>query len=57
MSDLATVLGYVDARIVDAACRRVHVGREAVASDGTVSDPATRAALVAVLTTLTDRVG
>jgi NAD(P)H-dependent FMN reductase len=57
VANLATVLGYVDARVVDTACRRVHVGRDTVAGDGTVSDPATRDALLDVLLTLADAAG
>lgn len=33
---LASVLGYVDADIVEAACRRIPVDREAIGPDGTV---------------------
>ncbi|HEX8007456.1 MAG TPA: NADPH-dependent FMN reductase [Trebonia sp.] len=36
---LATVLGYVGASIVEAACRRIPVDRATVGPDGTVSDP------------------
>ena len=35
---LLTVLGYVGADIVEAACRRVPVSRASVAADGTVAD-------------------
>lgn len=40
---LLTVLGYVGADIVEAACRRVPVGRASLAADGTVADPRLRA--------------
>ena len=36
---LASVLGYVGAFIVEAACRRIPVDRAAVSQDGTISDP------------------
>ncbi|HEY0937787.1 MAG TPA: NADPH-dependent FMN reductase, partial [Trebonia sp.] len=36
---LASVLGYVGAEIVPAACRDIPVGRSAVGPDGAVSDP------------------
>ena len=40
---LRTVLGYVGADIVDAACRRVPVDRASVGPDGTVTAPGFRA--------------
>jgi NAD(P)H-dependent FMN reductase len=46
---LATVLGYVQADIVAAACRPVPVAREAVGPDGLVADPATRAQLAGAM--------
>ena len=46
---LATVLGYVQARVVEDACRHVPVAREAVGADGLVADEATRGAIVAAL--------
>jgi chromate reductase len=42
---LATVLGYVQASIVEAACRHVPVPRESVGEDGLIHDDATRAAI------------
>ena len=48
-AELATVLGYVGAAVVPAACRRVSVGHGSVSSDGTVHDPGFRAALTEVL--------
>jgi chromate reductase len=39
---LATVLGYVGARILDASGLRVPVARDAVGSDGLISDDAVR---------------
>jgi chromate reductase len=44
---LLTVLGYVGADIVDAACRRVPVDRASVGPDGTVTDPGFRAVATA----------
>jgi chromate reductase, NAD(P)H dehydrogenase (quinone) len=46
---LATVLGYVQARVIDAACGHVPIGRQLVGPDGQVSDPATRAAVTAAV--------
>ena len=40
---LLTVLGYVGADIIEAACLRGPVDRASVAADGTVADPAFRA--------------
>jgi len=47
--ELATVLGYVGARVVDAACRRIPLTRGEVGEDGLIADPAVRAELAAVL--------
>jgi chromate reductase, NAD(P)H dehydrogenase (quinone) len=49
---LAMVLGYVGAVAVDAACIQLPVPRDAVQADGTIADPATRAALAEVLAAL-----
>jgi len=49
---LLTVLGYVGARIVADACRRLPVSREWVGADGTITDPAFRAAMTEVATSL-----
>jgi NAD(P)H-dependent FMN reductase len=51
-ASLAIVLGYVDVRVIEAACRRVPVRRDALADDGTVDDPEVRATLADVLRTL-----
>jgi NAD(P)H-dependent FMN reductase len=40
---LATVLGYVGASVVEPACARLPVGREALGPDGLVADPSLRA--------------
>jgi chromate reductase, NAD(P)H dehydrogenase (quinone) len=49
---LATVLGYVQALVVDDACRSVPVARESVGADGRIADEATRAALGDVMAVL-----
>jgi NAD(P)H-dependent FMN reductase len=49
---LLTVLGYVGAEIVAAACRRVPVDRGSVTADGTVADPAFRAEVSGAWTAL-----
>ena len=49
---LATVLGYVQARLVDEACRHVPVLPDQVGPDGYVDDDQTCAALRDVLTVL-----
>ena len=36
---LATVLGYLGAAILEAACRHIPVNRSAIGSDGTITDP------------------
>jgi NAD(P)H-dependent FMN reductase len=46
---LATVLGYVQARIVSTACRSVPIGRELVDADGVVADASIRTQIGAVL--------
>jgi NAD(P)H-dependent FMN reductase len=50
---LATVLGYVGAVVIEAACVRLPVGRDAVAPDGLVADPAFRAGLADLIKTIT----
>jgi chromate reductase len=42
---LETVLGYVGARVVEQACRRLPVSRDWVGADGLVTDPGFRAEL------------
>jgi chromate reductase len=49
---LATVLGYVQARVVEDACRSVPVAREAVGPDGVINDEPTRAAITDALLAL-----
>ncbi|MCX5247110.1 NAD(P)H-dependent oxidoreductase [Streptomyces sp. NBC_00201] len=52
---LRTVLGYTGADIVEPACVRISVGREAIGADGTVTDPAARRQLADVLGLLAGR--
>ena len=53
---LATVLGYVDADVIEHACVRIPVGRDVVGSDGTVDDPDVRARLEAQLAAVAEHV-
>ena len=46
---LRTVLGYVQAVVIEHACRHIPVSRDAVGEDGRVADPAVRAAIGSVL--------
>ncbi|MGW1988657.1 NADPH-dependent FMN reductase [Embleya sp. NPDC001921] len=50
---LRTVLGYTGADVVESACVRVGVARDAVGPDGLIADPGVRAGITAALTTLT----
>jgi NAD(P)H-dependent FMN reductase len=49
---LATVLGYVQATVVEKACRHVPVLPGAIGDDGLIADEDTRAAIADVFTTL-----
>ena len=49
---LRNVLGYVHADIVEAACPRIPLSREAVDADGTISDPAARETIAETLAAL-----
>jgi chromate reductase len=51
-ASLARVLGYVGAAVVEPACVRISVGREAVGADGLIADPEIRLRIAAVLETL-----
>jgi len=53
-ANLRTVLGYVGATLIADACARVFVVREAVGSDGRVTDRPTRDQLVAALATFAE---
>lgn len=49
---LRKVLGYVGADIVDSACLRIPITRDAIGSDGTITDPAVREQIATALMTL-----
>ena len=49
---LATVLGYVQARVIAEACLHVPVGRDQVGVDGLVADEAARAGIAAAVQSL-----
>jgi chromate reductase, NAD(P)H dehydrogenase (quinone) len=51
-ASLAKVLGYVDADVVEAACARIPVTRDAIGVDGLITDPGIRERLAAVLAVL-----
>ncbi len=51
-ASLATVLGYVGARLVDDACLRLPLTRDAVGDDGLIGDEAVRAAALGALRAL-----
>ena len=51
-AELRTVLGFAHATIVEDACVHVPVTEAAIDADGLVTDPDTRAAICAALTTL-----
>jgi chromate reductase len=53
---LRKVLGYVHADIVEAACVRIPVTRDAVGPDGLLADPAIRTAITELLATLAGHV-
>jgi len=56
-ASLRKVLGYVDAEIVERACRQIAVPRQAVGPEGTIIDVAIRAQIGAALTVLGARAG
>ena len=51
-ASLARVLGYVGAVVVEPACVRISVGREAVGPDGLIRDPAIRERIAEALQVL-----
>jgi chromate reductase, NAD(P)H dehydrogenase (quinone) len=51
-ASLRKVLGYVDAVIVEPACRQIAVPRQVVGPEGAIIDPEIRAQIGAVLTAL-----
>ena len=54
---LASVLAYVSADVIEAACRDIPVPRGAVTADGTVSDPGFTAAAGEIWGAVVDRLG
>jgi NAD(P)H-dependent FMN reductase len=54
-AELATVLGYVDARVIEAASQRLPVARNTVGTDGTVAEPDFRDRLAEALKTIAHR--
>ena len=46
---LASVLGYVGAEVIEKACRRITLPRQAIGPDGLVRDPGFRADVVRVI--------
>ena len=53
---LRKVLGYVHADIVDVACKRIPLTRDAIGPEGTIADPQIREQITAALTALTQHV-
>jgi chromate reductase, NAD(P)H dehydrogenase (quinone) len=51
---LATVLAYIQANVVEAACRHIPVARETIGADGLIADPDTRTLITEALATLAD---
>jgi NAD(P)H-dependent FMN reductase len=51
---LRTVLGYVAARVIEAACVRIPVQRDQVGPDGELTGDPTRAEIAGVLTAMAD---
>ena len=55
-ASLRTVLGYVDAEVVDAACAHIPVRHGAIGPDGTITEPAIRSPIAEVVRELVARV-
>jgi chromate reductase, NAD(P)H dehydrogenase (quinone) len=55
-ASLATVLGYVGARIIDDACARIVVPRDAVGADGLLNDDLLETAIVDLLGTFVSHI-
>ena len=53
---LRKVLGYVDADIVEAACTRIPLTRDAVGADGMITDPEAREQIAHALAALAQHV-
>ena len=54
---LASVLGYVGAAVIDKACRRIMLPRQAIGPDGLVGDPEFREDMARVIEDIVDAVG
>jgi hypothetical protein len=54
---LASVLGYVGAAVIDKACRRIILPRQAIGPDGLVTDPGFREEAARVIEDIVDAVG
>jgi NAD(P)H-dependent FMN reductase len=54
-ASLRTVLGYVGADVIEAACVHIPVPRDAIAPDGLITDPTLRHQVASTLRTLTTR--
>jgi chromate reductase len=50
---LRKVLGYVHADLIEPACLRLPLTRDAIGSDGTITDPSSRAQIAVTLKILT----
>jgi chromate reductase, NAD(P)H dehydrogenase (quinone) len=55
-ASLRTVLGYVDADVVEAACAHIPVPRGAVGANGTITDSAIRSQIAVVVQALVDHI-
>jgi chromate reductase len=55
-ASLATVLGYVGASVVEPACRRVFVPRDAVGAEGAIADASVRTQIADVLGAFVSRI-
>ena len=53
---LTTVLTYTGAKMVDAACVRIPVHRDAIGATGLIDDPAVEAEILAAVTALLDAI-
>jgi chromate reductase, NAD(P)H dehydrogenase (quinone) len=54
---LASVLGYVGAAVIEKACRRIALPRQAIGPDGLVRDPGFREEAARVIDDIVDAVG
>ncbi|MGC4939221.1 NADPH-dependent FMN reductase [Kribbella sp. DT2] len=51
-ASLAKVMGYINARVIEPACRRIPMTRQAIGDDGTVTEPGIREEISDALQTL-----